>query len=127
MLSREQIAEFKAEGVLLLRGLIPRDVHAAWREQLWRACAQDGVDLDGDHRAWPAGRYAPPGGWPELVPNVYDLPQLHTIVHQLGAGDFAPSFPAGLPPAPQVPMIRVILPSEPGTQWTTPRNGHLDG
>ena len=127
MLSAEQIAQFKVEGAVHLRGLIPRDVRAAWREQLWRACAQDGVDLDGDPKAWPVGRYAPQGGWPELVPNVYDLPEIINIVDQLGAGAFAPSFPAGLPPTPQVPMVRVILPSAPDTQWAAPRDGHLDG
>ena len=127
MLSASQIAEFKAEGALPLRELIPADVRSAWREQLWRACAEDGVDLDGDPKLWPAGRYAPAGGWPELVPNVYDLPEIQTIVNQLGGGSLSPSFPAGQPPTPQVPMVRVILPSEPGTKWAAPRDGHLDG
>jgi hypothetical protein len=127
MLTREQIAEFKAEGAVLLRGLIPPDVRSAWREQLWRACDEGGVDLDGDPGSWPAGRYAPEGGWPELVPNVYDLSVVQAVVTQLGDGAFAPSFPAGQAPTPQVPMVRVILPSEPGTKWAPPRDGHLDG
>lgn len=127
MLTAEQIAEFKAEGALLLRGLIPRAVRSRWRTQLWGACAEDGVYLDGDPKSWPVGRYAPASGWPELVPNVYDLPEIQSIVAQLGGGAFAPSFPAGLPPTPQAPMVRVILPSQPGTQWVAPRDGHLDG
>jgi hypothetical protein len=127
LLSAEEIVEFKVEGALPLRGLIPADVLSAWREQLWSACAADGVDLDGEPATWPAGRYAPKGGWPELVPNVYDLPDIHEIVEQLGGDAFVPSFPAGQPPTPQVPMTRVIMPSEPGTEWAAPTNGHLDG
>ena len=124
-LSQAQLAEFKAEGALPIRGLVPPDVIARWQDQL-RAVCTDGVDLD-DPDTWSSGRYAPPGGWPQLDPNLYDVPNLQSIVAQLGAGAFAPSHPAGQPWSPQVPMTRVILPSAPGTEWRAPTDGHLDG
>ena len=124
-LSQAQLAEFKAEGALPIRGLVPPDVIDRWQDQL-RAVCTDGVDLD-DPDTWSSGRYAPPGGWPQLDPNLYDVPNLQSIVAQLGAGAFAPSHPAGQPWSPQVPMTRVILPSAPGTEWRAPTDGHLDG
>lgn len=124
-LSTEQLDEFKAEGAVPIPGLIPSDVVASWQDQVRAACT-DGVDLD-NPETWPSGRYAPDGGWPELDPNLYEVPNLQSIVDQLGAGAFAPSHPAGHPWSPQVPMTRVILPNEPGTEWTAPTDGHLDG
>ena len=84
------------------------------------------LDLD-DPSTWPAGRYTPEDGWPELSPNLYDLPGLQSIVEQIGGGAFAPTHPAGQPWTPQIPMTRVILPSAPGTEWAPPSDGHLDG
>ena len=124
-LSQLQLAEFKAEGALPIRGLVPPDVIARWQDQI-RALCTDGVDF-ADPDTWPPGRYAPPDGWPQLDPNLYDVPHLQSIVAQLGAGAFAPSHPAGKLWSPQVPMMRVILPSAPGTEWTAPTDGHLDG
>ena len=66
LLSPSQLDEFKAEGALQIRGLIPADVIDDWQDQL-RAVCTDGVDLD-KPSTWPAGRYAPEGGWPELNP-----------------------------------------------------------
>jgi len=125
LLSPSQLDEFKAEGALQIRGLIPADVIDDWQDQL-RAVCTGGVDLD-KPSTWPAGRYAPEGGWPELNPNLYDVLNLQSIVEQIGGGAFASSHPAGHPWSPQVPMTRVILPSEPGTEWTAPLDGHLDG
>ena len=125
LLSPAQLDEFKAEGVLAIPGLVPPDVLEEWQAPIRVACS-DGVDLD-DPSTWPAGRYAPEGGWPELSPNLYELPSLRSIVEQIGDGAFAPSHPAGQPWTPQVPMTRVILPSAPGTEWSPPVDGHLDG
>ena len=125
LLSPAQLDEFKAEGTLAIPGLVPPDVLDGWRDQMRAACS-GGVDLD-DPNTWPAGRYAPEGGWPELSPNLYELPNLQSIVEQIGGGAFAPSHPAGQPWTPQVPMTRVILPSAPGTEWVPPGDGHLDG
>ena len=80
-----------------------------------------------DPSTWPAGRYTPESGWPKLRPNLYDLPSLQSIVEQIGGGALAPTHPAGQPWTPQIPMTRVILPSAPGTEWTPPSDGHLDG
>jgi hypothetical protein len=124
-LTPAQLDEFKAEGTVAIPGLIPPDVVAGWQTRMRAACT-DGVDLD-DPDTWPAGRYAPAGGWPELVPSLYEVPSLLSIVEQIGGGAFAPSHPAGQPWSPQVPMTRVILPSDPGTQWSPPVDGHLDG
>ena len=124
-LSSAQLDAFKAEGVLSIPGLVPPDVLAGWQDQMCDACS-DGVDLN-DPDTWPAGRYAPTGGWPELRPNLYELPSLQSIVEQIGGGAFAPSHPAGQLWSLQVPMTRVILPSDPGTEWTPPVDGHLDG
>ena len=93
LLSPAQLDEFKTEGVLAIPGLVPPDVLDGWQAQIRVACS-DGVDLD-DPNTWPAGRYAPEGGWPELSPNLYDLPSLQSIVEQIGGGAFAPSHPAG--------------------------------
>ncbi len=125
LLSAAQLDEFKAEGALPVPGLVPPDVLAGWQAQMRGACS-GGVDLE-DPDTWPAGRYAPEGGWPEFSPGLYDLPSLRSIVEQLGAGAFAPSHPAGEPWSPQVPMTRVILPNAPGTEWHAPLDGHLDG
>ena len=125
LLSSAQLDEFKAEGVLAIPGLVPPNVLDGWKDQMRAACS-GGVDLD-DPNTWPAGRYTPEGGWPELSPNLYDLPGLQSIVEQIGGGAFAPSHPAGQPWTPQIPMTRVILPSAPGTEWAPPSDGHLDG
>lgn len=124
-LSTAQIEEFKAEGALQLPGLIPPDVLVGWQDQFRAACS-DGVDLD-DPETWPTGRYTPPDGWPELQPCLYDLPNLRSIVEQLGDGAFAPSHPAGRAWSPQTPMTRVNLPSAQETEWSPPNDGHLDG
>ena len=124
-LSPAQLDEFKAEGALSIPGLVPADVIAGWQEQMRAACS-GGVDLD-DPQTWPAGRYTPEGGWPELRPSLYDVPNLRSIVEQVGDGAFAPSHPAGQPWTRQVPMTRVTLPSVPGEEWAPPADGHLDG
>ena len=93
LLSPAQLDEFKAEGVLAIPGLVPPDVLEGWQDQMRAACS-GGVDLN-DPSTWPAGRYAPEGGWPELSPNLYDLPGLQSIVEQLGGGAFAPLPPGG--------------------------------
>ena len=125
LLSPTQIEEFKAEGVLPIPSLIPPTVLAKWQNQFRAACT-NGVDLDVPH-TWPSGRYTPPDGWPELEPSLYDMPNLQSIVEQLGDGAFAPSHPAGQPWSPQIPMTRVNLPSIPETEWSPPSDGHLDG
>ena len=125
LLSRAQLDEFKAEGVVAIPRLVPDDVLDGWQAQIRAACT-DGVNLC-DPKTWSIGRYAPPSGWPKLSPNLYDLPGLRSIVQQIGGGAFAPSHPAGEPWTPQVPMTRVILPSSPGTEWKSPVDGHLDG
>ena len=122
LLSSAQLDEFKAEGVLPIPGLIPPYVLDGWQDQMRAACS-GGVNLD-DPSTWPAGRYAPEGGWPELSPNLYDLPGLQSIVEQIGGGAFAPSHPAGQPWTPQIPMTRVILPSATDTEWAPPSDGH---
>ena len=126
LLSSAQLDEFKAEGAVAIPGLIPPDVLAGWRAQIRGACT-DGVDFD-DPDTWkPTGRYAPEGGWPEFSPCLYEVPNLQSIVEQIGGGAFTPSHPAGTPWTPQVPMTRVILPNDPDKEWTLPNNGHLDG
>jgi hypothetical protein len=126
LLSTAQLDEFKAEGAVAIPGLIPPDVLAGWQAQIRAACT-DGVDFN-DPDTWkPTGRYAPEGGWPEFSPCLYDVPSLQSIVEQIGGGGFSSSHPAGVPWTPQVPMTRVILPSDPDKEWTPPDNGHLDG
>ena len=124
-LSTTQLEEFKAEGALPIPDLVRPDVIAGWQDRFRAACS-DGLDLDVPH-SWTSGRYTPDGGWPELEPSLYDLRDLQSIVVQLGGGAFAPSHPAGMPWSPQIPMTRVNLPSTPGTEWSPPSDGHLDG
>ncbi len=125
-LSPAQLDEFKAEGALAVPGLVPSDVLEGWRAQIRAACSDDGVHID-DPSTWPTGRYAPAGSWPEFSPILYELESLQSIVEQIGGGAFAPTHPAGQPWSMPIPMTRVILPSEPGTEWSSPVDGHLDG
>ena len=46
------------------------------------------VDLT-DPSTWPHGRLE--AAWPELEPSLYDLPELQSMVLQLGGGAFAPT------------------------------------
>ena len=124
-LSPAQLGEFKSEGALAIAGLVPAGVIEGWQAQMREACSE-GVDLDAPD-TWPAGRYAPTGGWPEFSPNLYNVPNVQSIVEQIGGGAFASSHPAGLPWTPQVPMTRVIMPSVLGSEWQAPVDGHLDG
>ena len=85
-----------------------------------------------DHATWEAKgalrRHGPTGGWPELSPNVYDLPEVRAVVQQLGDGAFSPSSPGGAPWHPVAPMIRAIFPSAADDPpWAAPADGHLDG
>ena len=127
LLSSAQLDEFKAEGAVPIRGLVPTNVLEGWRAQVRAACT-GGVDLE-DPSTWRPGRYGPEGGWPDFTPNLYELQSLQSIAEQIGGGAFAVSSPAGLPPEPtQVPMTRIILPDAPGTEWAPPlTSGHLDG
>ena len=126
LLTADQLAEFKAEGSLLIRSLIPDAVLAGWRKQFAAAAAahEPPVDL-AEPSTWPPGRLE--AAWPELDPGLYDLPELQELVQQLGGGAFAPTSQAGRPWAPQQPMTRVVLPEAPGTEWAPPADGHLDG
>jgi len=127
LLTADQLAEFKAEGSLLIRSLVPDAVLAGWRKQFAAAAAahEPPVDL-AEPSTWPPGRLE--AAWPELEPGLYDLPELQELVQQLGGGAFAPTSQAGRPWAPQQPMTRVVLPEAPGgTEWAPPADGHLDG
>ena len=126
LLTNAQLAEFKAEGTLLIRGLIPDAVLAGWRRQFADAAAAHSPPVDlTEPSTWPYGRLE--AAWPELEPCLYDLPELQSLVQQLGGGAFAPTSQAGRPWTKQQPMTRVVLPEAPETEWAPPSEGHLDG
>ena len=82
-LTVEQIREFKDEGVLVLRGLIPKGQVAEWRGKFWDHIRQHYPQVEeADSTTWPDD-FVIPGGFSV---NVSDLPQMKAVVQQLGGG-----------------------------------------
>ena len=84
-LSPEQLLAFKAEGVVVCRGLVPKSTTARWREQIWSTLEADPDDpstyaaAQGHPRLRGAGSEARPVASPALC----ELSQVQAIVEQL--------------------------------------------
>jgi hypothetical protein len=104
-LTAEQVAAFRREGTLLVRGLVPVPVLAGWRAQFWGACGCDPRDVD----SWP-GRFEETlltahqqasTNQPEnpLAPALGHVPGVRGVVEQLGGGGFDEGQRPALSPA----------------------------
>ena len=80
-LTENQIYSFKQEGYLVLRDFLNTSLLEAWREQFWK---QAGGSLE-DKDSWPAGKNI---GNLNLTPELGGLPDIKSIVEQLGGGQF---------------------------------------
>ena len=109
MLCIEQLGQFKRHGFVLLRGFVDKTITDAWRDQFWR---QVGADRN-EPETWPDDYVVkdflvhPPFG---------ELPQMASIVQQLGDGMFSGGGGS----------ILVKWPNQNG-EWRTPDEGHIDG
>ena len=108
-LDEEQIAFFKEEGYLILKGFIDPQQVAEWRGQFWRHVGADPHD---------------PASWPDsyviegfgVDPAFGQLPQMQSAIAQLGGGKFAGGGGSML----------VHWPSG-KDEWAWPGQGHIDG
>ena len=80
-LTKNQIDFFKKEGCLILRDFLDTPLLETWREQLW---TQAGGSLE-DKGSWPTGKNI---GNLKLTPKLGDLPNIKSIVEQLGGSQF---------------------------------------
>eukprot|EP01048_Picozoa_sp_COSAG05_P030184 COSAG05_NODE_10346_length_570_cov_1.089172_1_plen_141_part_10 len=86
-LSPLDLASFKADCFVIVRGLVGEQQLQSYREQFWRHIGAD----PHERSTWPP---APPGGGqlPNIMtlrPNLGELPAIAAIVEQLGGGRFA--------------------------------------
>jgi hypothetical protein len=112
VLSRQQIDEFKREGVLVLRNFVGAKQVASWRAQGW---AKLGVD-PADPATWSARRQI--SNDDPLTPHMGELPEFQALMAQLGGGHFTgggnsfiPVWPRGLE----------------DKSWAPAATGHIDG
>lgn len=108
-LTENQIYSFKQEGYLVLRDFLNTSLLEAWREQFWK---QAGGSLE-DKDSWPTGKNI---GNLKLTPELGGLPDIKSIVEQLGGGQFNGGGCGVLIRWPQG-----------GREWQMPKTGHLDG
>jgi hypothetical protein len=120
------LASFKADGFVIVRGLVGEKLLRSYRKQFWRHIGADPQDRS----TWPP---VPPGGGqlPNIMalrPNLGELPCVAAIVEQLGGGRFAGG----------VSMTKAIFPlnshgpsgqSQQGAplSWAPPTGFHIDG
>ena len=121
-LSPAQLAEFDANGALVLRGLLDPAMCADMRAQYWRLLEEErpGTRED-DPSTWPTQRGRLPNVT-SLEPSIGTLPQVRAVVEQLaelggwavGGGGMA---------------LKPIFPSCAPEEWEgpTPIGGHIDG
>ena len=106
-LDPEQIDTFKRKGHLILPNFIDTTIIEQWRTQFWDnlGCSPT------DPTHWPEQ-----GGGFNPDPIMGKMPQLNTIIEQLG-GDQFNGGGCG---------VQVRWPQQ-DSEWTTPESGHLDG
>jgi hypothetical protein len=110
LLTTDQIQSFKDNAFLVLPGFVDVDQIAAWREQFW---SHIGAQAE-DSSTWPDNYVI---GDFSVNPPLGDLPQMRSIVDQLGGGMFAGGGGSML----------VQWPKTDDSSWSLPANGHIDG
>ena len=105
VLSRAQIEEFKAQGVLILPGFVGEAQLESWREQLWAG---------GEPTPERVEACKAEGG---LTPTPGELPQFQALVEQLGGGAFTGGGA----------QIACNFPNTAPDEWNHPGSGHVDG
>ena len=113
-LSRAQIGDFKAQGVVILPGFVDEEQLQSWRDQVGA-----GLDADPDDPStWPInGGHAAVDMPSPLTPTPGGLPQFQALIEQLGGGHFTGGGA----------QIAAIFPNTSLKDWTLPSNGHVDG
>ena len=107
MLSRQQVADFKNNGHLILRNFIDNHTIGEWQNQFWKHL---GCTIH------------TPEQWPDKVegfqtnPIFGDIPELQNIATQFGGGNFTGGGCGVLTRWP-----------ESNKNWNLPETGHLDG
>lgn len=112
-LTEDQIGFFGQNGFLILEDFIEQSIIETWREQIWRHfhSSPDSPETWPDMRTVEGFEFHPP----EI--QLVHLPHVRAIVQQLGGGDFADGSEA----------MMMQWPQPPGTEWTMPSGGHIDG
>lgn len=110
MLTSEQVQSFKENAYLVLPGFIATEQLLQWREQFWSHVGADAQDA----ATWPDNYVI---GDFNVDPRLSDVPQLQSIVEQLGGGFFTGGGGSML----------VQWPKPEGTPWQMPGQGHIDG
>ena len=80
ILDEQQILDFKQNGYLILRDFIDSKIIDQWRCQFWQ---QIGGSLE-DPTSWSQAKQTGP---PKLNPQLGSLPDVRSIVFQLGSSD----------------------------------------
>ncbi len=90
-LTPEQLRTFKAEGAVLLPGLVDEAQLASWREQAWDAIAVAvGRPVDREDRStWPSGNLGNVPSDVQPKPRLGELPQVQELMEFLGDGSLA--------------------------------------
>ena len=109
MLDTDQITHFKQHGYVILRGFIDNDLLQNWRDQFWGHVSAQADD---------------PATWPDdyvvkefsVDPAFGHLPQMQSIIEQLGGGMFSGGGGSMLVQWPK-----------PDADWQAPTQGHIDG
>ena len=108
-LDEQRILDFKQNGYLILRDFIDSKIINQWRCQFWQ-------QVDGsleDPTSWSQAKQTGP---PKLNPQLGSLPDVRSIVFQLGSSDFSGGGCGILTRWPRA-----------CEQWQMPQSGHLDG
>lgn len=83
-LTDKQISSFKENGYLIIEEFIEEEIIQSWRDQLWNHL---GSNLE-DHQSWP-NDYVIEGFSVSPPEHTFgNLPQVNTVIEQLGGGMF---------------------------------------
>ena len=111
-LTDKQISDFKENGYLIIEKFIEEEILRSWRVQLWNHLESD---LE-DRQSWPNDYVME--GFSVLPPEhtFGSLPQVNTVIEQLGGGMFSGGGGQILAQWPKQDQ-----------EWSMPSSGHIDG
>lgn len=136
VLSAAQLRSFKDEGVVFLKGLVPRATTAHWRDQIWRTLEASPDDPTAIARAQVHPRLRGAGSEAAAIatPALHELPQIQAIVQQLCDGMVKTVSPDteliinwGTSAVKQSDALGQVQPRSAPGEWSAPIDGHLDG